>query len=212
MANYLITHYKGKYRIKAPIDLSTNTFARKLDDTFEDIDCYIDCYQNVQISYYGKKLLECYIPSLGRGRNIVKTIKKELGEDIILYLNETDSEVIFRFHAKHMGQLEKYLKPKTSGSDISPFSSRNIPKTDYIIPDEDLDMYKQLIENIPQNQRIELAHITKNFLKTLVTKQCTWENIKADMTLKGLKQRDYIHSVGKWNDYIKYLEKHLCRI
>ena len=33
--------------------------------------------------------------------------------------------------------------------------------------------------------------------------------IKADMALKGLKGKEYIHSIGKWNDYIKYLEENL---
>lgn len=45
--NYLISHYKGKYRIKCEYDQRTNQFQRKLDGTFEDIDCYIDCYKNI---------------------------------------------------------------------------------------------------------------------------------------------------------------------
>ena len=42
ISNYLMTHYKGTYRIKCEYDLSKNQFARKLDGTYEDIDCYID--------------------------------------------------------------------------------------------------------------------------------------------------------------------------
>ena len=29
--------------------------------------------------------------------------------------------------------------------------------------------------------------------------------------LKGLKGKEYIHSIGYWNQYIKYLEKNLCQ-
>ena len=36
-----------------------------------------------------------------------------------------------------------------------------------------------------------------------------WEDIKADMIAKGLKGKEYIHSIGKWNDYIDYLRKEL---
>lgn len=36
-----------------------------------------------------------------------------------------------------------------------------------------------------------------------------YENIKSDMKLKGLKGKEYIHSIGKWNDYVNYLEKEL---
>ena len=187
IANYLISHYKGKYRIKCEYDKTLNQFPRKLDGTYEDIDCYIDCYNNIKIFYFGKSTLEAYIPSKGRGHNIIKAIEDELGKGIIYNKEENDSEVLFHFKAKDMHKLEKYLKPKTSGSNISPFSSKNLPKNKfYKIPDEDLINYKNIVENIEQNQIIVLSHITNSYLKTLVMKNNTWEDIKADMALKGL--------------------------
>ena len=40
MDNYLVSHYKGKYRVKAHYDLATNDFVRdaegELDDSFGD--------------------------------------------------------------------------------------------------------------------------------------------------------------------------------
>ena len=53
------------------------------------------------------------------------------------------------------------------------------------------------------------TNTSNDYLKSLVTKKNTWENIKADMTLKGLKVREYLHSIGKWDEYIKYLEENL---
>lgn len=136
---------------------------------------------------------------------------KELNSNSIIWnVVETDSEVLFRFNAKHITDLEPYLKPKTNGADRSPFSTKNLPKTKYIIPDEDLVVYKKIVSKLPQNQFITLVHTTNSFLKLLATKKNTWENIKADMALKGLKGKEYIYSIGKWNDYIKYLEKELC--
>lgn len=116
---------------------------------------------------------------------------------------------MFQFRAKDIDKLEKYLKPKTNGAKISPFSSKNLPKTKYKIPDEDLVVYKSIIDKLDKKRIIELTHTTQNFIKSLVTKKNTWEDIKADMALKGLKGKDYIHSIGKWKDYIKYLEKEL---
>ena len=58
MVNYLITHFKGKYRLKAPIDLSTNFFPKKIDNSFEDIDVYIDAKNGTEIYYYGGDILE----------------------------------------------------------------------------------------------------------------------------------------------------------
>lgn len=208
ISNYLISHYKGKYRIKCEYNQSSNMFARKLDGTYEDIDCYIDCYKNIRIFYYGKSILEAYIPSVIRGNNIIKSITEEFGNDIIFDICITDKEVLFRFKAKNINKLEKYLKPKTNGSNISPFSSKNLPKNkDYKIPDEDLSLYKDIVEEIGRNRIIELTHCTSSYLKSMITKKNTWENIKADMALKGLSGKNYIHSIGKWDEYIKYLRE-----
>lgn len=199
-------HYKGVYRLKTPIDLNTKNFPREYTGQFADNDIYIDCQHNIQISSWGRGILEAYVPSLIRGHNIVKAIKSEFGEDIIFDIKDTDSEVIFKFKANYMIDLEKYLKPKTSGANISPFSTRNLAKNKtYKIPDEELEQYKQIIAKIPKKHILSLTHTTNNYLKTLVSKKNTWEDIKADMVLKGLKGKEYIHSLDKWNDYIEYL-------
>lgn len=209
----MISHYKGKYRIKCEYDKTLNQFPRKLDGTYEDIDCYIDCYNNIKIFYYGKSTLEAYIPSKVRGHNLIKIIEEELGQDVVYNKEENDSEVLFQFKAKYMKDLEKYLKPKTNGANISPFSTKNLPKNKaYRIPNEDLVSYKNIIENIEQKQIITLTHITNQYLKSLVTKRNTWEEIKADMALKGLSGRNYIHFLGKWDDYMKYLNEECCKI
>lgn len=134
-------------------------------------------------------------------------IKEINNSTLIFHIEETDEEVLFRFHSKNMDKLEKYLKPKTNGADRSPFSTKNLPKSKYIIPDEDLVGYKKVIEKIPKNQLITIVHRTNNFLQSLVTKKNTWENIKSDMALKGLKGKEYIHSIGKWEEYIECLRK-----
>lgn len=209
IANYLLNKFKGKYRIKCEYDRSKNQFSRKLDGTFEDIDCYIDCH-NAQIFHYGNQILEAYIPSLKRGHNIIKSIENNLGKNIISNIRESDSEVTFRFNCKNMTQLEPYLKPKTSGSNISPFSSKNLPKNkSYKIPERDLEEYKIIIEKLGKENIIVLTHKTNAYIKSLITKKNNWDTIKTDMALKGLNGKNYIHSIGKWNDYILYLHKEL---
>lgn len=203
-----MTKYKGVYRLRTEINKKTNTFPREYNGEFATNDVYIDCHKNIRIHHYGKSILEAYIPSLGRGRNIVKAINQELGNDIIFHIEETDEEVLFRYHAKNMDKLEKYLKPKTSGASISPFSSKNLPRNKaYKIPDEDLSIYKDLTRNLAQNELILLGRYTTNFIKSLATKKNPLENIKSDMALKGLKGKEYIHSIGKWEEYIEHLRK-----
>ena len=79
----------------------------------------------------------------------------------------------------------------------------------YIIPDEDLLRYKDLMKNLGQKKVLSFGLYTNNFIKSLVSKNNTLENIKADMKLKGLKGKEYIHSIGKWNEYIEYLKTNL---
>lgn len=190
--------------------MDTKTFPREYTGLYSENDIYIDCYKNVRIYHYGNRTLMVYIPSIGRGHNIIKSIQEELGNDIIYNIDETDSEIMFRFNSKYMDKLEKYLKPKTSGANISPFSSRNLPKNkDYKIPDEEFVSYKEIVSKIPRERMIDITHTTNNYLKSLTTKRNTWEDIKASMAKKCLKPKEYIHSIGKWNDYINYLRKEL---
>ena len=248
--------YKGVYRLRTPIDQTTNSFPREYNGHFADNDIYIDCQNKIQIFSYGYGVLQCYIPSLQLGRTILKSIYRDIinkgntetktntyevtrkikgreetvqvtketiaiideklyeddmssSNNIIFHIEETDSEVLFQFKAQNMEKLEKYLKPKTNGADRSPFSTKNLPKTKYNIPDEDLSRYKALMTNLSQKDILSFGLYTNNYLKSLTTKKNTWENIKSDMALKGLKGKEYIHSIGKWGEYIEYLTKEI---
>lgn len=211
MASYLMK-YKGKYRLKCPYDLETNQFNRKLDDTLEDIDVYIDCAKGIQIGYYGKSILQVFSPSAVRGRNIIKAIEENLGTEILFDIRDNESEILFKFHAKNMESLEPYLKPKTGGASISPFSKSNLPKIAYDIPLYDINRYKDIVKDVPKNQMVSLAHITTAFLKSLCNRKNPYEKLKNDMALKCIKGKEYIHSIGKWEEYLKYLGKELKKI
>ena len=193
--------YKGTYRLKAPYDLRNNQYGRKLNGTLEDIDVYIDCKHGNKVFHYGRSILQAYIPSLIRGHNVLKKLTELYGQDIVSDIEESDSEVLFRFNAKDIEKIIPLLKPRTNGSGISPFSSKNLPKTKYIIPDEDFAVYRNIIKNI--------SHMTNYFMRGISTKKNTYEDIKNDMIAKGLKGKEYIHSIGKWNEYIEFLRDKL---
>lgn len=253
MANYLLTHYKGKYRILCDVCLDTNDFPRKLDGTYEDNDCYISCNNNIRIHSVGRGILRAYIPSIKQGNSILRkfyreninesntelkvtefeiqkdgkpiSIKKESisiinndlfetelkSNDIIFGLERTDSEILFKFKSKDMNLLETYLEPRTSGANISPFSVKNRPKINYDIPDQDLCRYKELTSKLDKDNMVFMAKYTREFISSLANKNNTLEDIKADMRLKCLQGKNYIHSINQWDNYINYLEKHLCQ-
>ena len=205
--SYLTDKFKNQYRIKVPYNLTTNDFTRKLNGTLEDIDCYIDCQCNNKIFHYGRDVLQAYIPSLGRGHNILKAIS-EIDPSIIFDIEETDAEILFKFKYSNSDKIIPLLKPKTSGAGISPFSSKNLPRDkNYKIPDEVLKEYKDITSNLPTNKLILVGKYTNNFIKSLATKKNTYDDIKNDMALKGLKGKEYIHSIGLWDKYIDYLRK-----
>lgn len=209
MSNYLVKRYKGKYRLKASFDLDTNQYPRKLNGQLEDIDVYIDCKHGTKIFHYGGSTLQAYFPSRIRGQNVVAMIINEHPDTTIFDIERTDSEVLFKFDAKDDETIIPLLKPKTSGAGISPFSPKNLPKTKYIIPDEDLVLYTNIVKKLPKTQMLCLVHITKKYLKGLQNKRNTAEVQKNDMLKKGLKGKEYIHSIGRWDEYIRYLKREL---
>lgn len=245
---FLIDKFKGIYRIKTPYD-QTNQFPRDLDGSYSDFDLYIDCPNGIQVSYFGNRgTLECYIPSLGRGRNIIKAIYSEYVQDIekspyltvsekedentgeirtsnffdydslykdkelnkiIFNIDETDEEILFRFKWNKMKDFEKYFKPKTSAASRSPFSSKNLPKSNYEIPEEDQLKYKEITSKLPKEDILKVGHWSNDYIKTLVNKKNSLESIKDDMKLNCMKAKEYIHFIGRWEDYLKYLEKEI---
>ena len=208
--SYLTDKFKGKYRLKVPINKATNDFSRKLNGTYEDIDMFIECQYGNKVFHFGGSILQAYVPSIGRGHNVIKAIKEQFHGDIIFDIEETDSEILFKFNYKDSDNIIPLLKPKTNGANISPFSSKNLPRNkDYKIPDEEFSVYKEIVAKIPSERILTLTHSTNGYLKSLVTKKNTWDDIRADMKLKGLKGKEYIHSIGKWDDYIRYLREEL---
>lgn len=169
----------------------------------------IDCQYGNKVFHYGRSILQAYIPSLIRGHNILKKLEELYGQDIVSDVEESDSEVLFKFNAKDIESIIPLLKPKTSGAGISPFSSKNLPRTKYDIPYGDFIVYKNITQNVPQKDRIYLSHMTNDFLKSITTKSNPYDEIKKDMVAKGLKGKEYIHSIGKWDAYIKYLQDKL---
>lgn len=226
--------YKGEYRLKPNLDVYTNDFPRtddgSIDPSYDDI--YIKCANGSQIYHYGHSTLVAYIPSLGRAHNILIAIAKELelmstndksrnyeeiyskleNDGTIFNIVENDEEVEFKFNAKHIELIAKYMKPQTSGADISPFSSRNLPKAPYTIPAYEMIVYKEIVDAVPKEDKLTVSHITNDFISNILAKDRLYKTvaIKTDMRQKMLKGKEYIHSMGYWDRYIEYLKENLC--
>lgn len=232
---YYLSKYVGVYRVKSHIDETTNDFPRDDEGKLEQNDVYIKCEKGGQIYHYGHSTLVCYIPSIGRGHNILKQIGQDLGLDLSKYgesfnydkfyndlhslklvfdIEETDEEVLWKFDNKNMSTMATYMKPLTSGASISPFSTKNLPKAKYLIPDEDIEKYKQLCIAHPNITPLQIAGTTSEYIFTIIpkkNKRYKNQDMKALMKLKMLKGKEFIHSIGMWDEYIKHLENTLMK-
>lgn len=213
--------YKGTYRVKAFYDMSTNDYPRVLknntyiiDPTFDDL--YIPCKGGSYIIHHSGSILFVVVPSIGKGHNIIKAIfedkygdntstgiaykdlyKTLIDEQVLTKVEETDKELLIYFPDKNMKILAKYFKPQTNGANISIFSTKNLPKAKYKIPEDDENNYKEIVSNV--KNMLDIKKYNEEFLKILN------DNYKTDMKKLGLKGKNYIHSIGKWNEYLDFL-------
>ena len=117
-------------------------------------------------------------------------------------------------NTKDIELIAKYLKPQTSGADISPFSTRNLPKSSYTIPNEEIEEYKKIINSVSKDDKLLISHITNEFLNNILAKDKLYKTLnismKSDMRKKMLKGKEYIHSMGYWDKYLQYLKVNIC--
>lgn len=227
---------KNCYRVRADFDLSTNDFIRdeegKLEPSFDDY--YIKIKQGKIRHYQGKELF-AYIQSTGRFHNILKKVYEDkigsiekfkdstqfdydnmyeelISNGIITDIDEMSGEGEFRFHVDNMEYFANILEAETIASHRSPFSIKNLPKENlktYIIPTEELALYKEIIKDIPKNEILRVVHINKRFNDVITAKKGKKYDIKTEQKLAMLKGKEFYHHIGLWKEYIDFLKKNL---
>ena len=220
MANYLLK-YKGKYRLLPELCLDTNDFPRDASGGIDkETGIYIKCSQGNKIVYWGlnssrRGVLLAYIPSLGRGRNIKRELVKQ-GVEILDY-DESDEEVTFQFLASDIEPVAKLMKANTSGANISPFSTKNLPKVTIDIPENEILKYKILVSKVGTAGMSMIRMANKAFLDDILAKKLRPPKKRkpfdyaSDMRQMKLSRdtKGYIYKKGLWNDYLNYLEKEI---
>lgn len=241
MAGYL-RKYKGTYRVKADYDLENKDYPRdylgNIEESFDDF--YIDCRNNIKIRHGTGKILSCFIPSKTRTTNILRKIyvdkiNEELPIEQDKYFNNLcntlvknnilisaeilDYEGYFEFHSNMIDYIAGLVGAKTGGANISPLSVKNLPKSKYNIPEEDLKQYQAVIKLLPTKTVIikgqareivdglTIKSLNYNFDEVIKCKMGKNFNIETDKKIKGLKGKEYIHSIGLWNEYIEFIKK-----
>lgn len=236
--------YVGQYRVKADYDLDTNDFPRLesggIDPSFDDL--YIECKNDIKIRHGVGNVLSCHIPSKSRGLNVLRQIyqdkvSSELPKEKDVYFNKLcselvdnqvlvsaevlDYEVYFEFKAATIDYIAKLVGAKTYGSNISPFSSKNMPKEPYNIPEKDESLYKEAIKDYPtkiidmgsdKKTMIDgslILKANKEFDKVIKKSKPKGFDVDKDRKQKRLKGKKYIHSIGLWEEYCEFLKEFL---
>lgn len=225
MAHYLMK-YKDKYRVVAQYDKNTNDYPRLLDGSIDPSfsDLYIKCKNGNYIYHFGHSTLVAVYLSIGKGRNAIRAIYektignlpeiiiwadiyKELEEKEVLFdVEETDEEFFFKFKDKNFDVIAEVIQPSTFGAGISPYSTKNLPKTKYTIPEADMEEYRKTTSVVDKENMALLAQATRKFIDHISTKNLTSQDIKADMKKQGLSGRNYFHANGYWSQYLDFIK------
>lgn len=228
MAHYLMK-YKDKYRVVAQYDKNTNDYPRLLDGSIDPSfsDLYIKCKNGNYIYHFGHSTLVAVYLSIGKGRNAIRAIYektignlpeiiiwadiyKELEEKEVLFdVEETDEEFFFKFKDKNFDVIAEVIQPSTFGAGISPYSTKNLPKTKYTIPEADMEEYRKTTSVVDKENMALLAQATRKFIDHISTKNLTSQDIKADMKKQGLSGRNYFHANGYWSQYLDFIKTYI---
>jgi hypothetical protein len=143
--------------------------------------------------------------------NIEAMYKKLLDKGILVYIDEMDFEGEFGFKTEDMKYIAELVGAKTSGANISPFSTRNLPSKKYDIPTEDLSKYKEIINVLEKNELVKVAHITTHFDDVIQAKKGKLYDINAKRKLSCLNGKEFIHSIGLFDEYLKFLKQGILK-
>lgn len=198
--------YVGTYRVMANRDEETGKIPT--DDSYEDF--YIPCKNKVEIrhTYEGNDILSIYVyDSVG----IAKNISKELTTLGVEHEDEIGPDSCILFNAKDIKLVAKVVKPKTSGKNIHPLSSRNNKGNTtkkYLIPEGDIEKLQKNTKGMSNTEKMQFfKKINKEFIEKLSQEEN--KDCKAQMKIDGLKVKEYIHANGYWDKYVKFVNKKL---
>ncbi|MFA7663830.1 MAG: hypothetical protein WCY33_03380 [Clostridia bacterium] len=136
------------------------------------------------------------------------SIQKELlDKQILVDIEEYEDEGEFRFKTDLMEYIAELVKARTSGANISPLSKKNLPSAKYNIPEEDLIKYRKIIEVLEREEMYLLAQWSKKFDKVIQSKKGKLYDVNTKRKRSCLSGKEYIHSIGLFNDYLEFLQK-----
>ena len=205
--------YVGKYRVLADLNPDTEDFPRdaegKIPDTFEDL--YIACGKGEIRHTYEPGILCWRILDKPRtGYNVYEELKSK---KLKVEFDDCGSDVQIFFDEADLDKVAKVVRARTAGAKIKPFSPKNLPRAQYKIPEEDLEQLSNLLSDLDRKVRLRIGRDSLKLFDTIIAKKKGKKfNVEEERDNSGLKPKEFIHSIGLWNEYCKFVKKQIKEV
>lgn len=202
MFRYLLK-YVGKYEVKTHYDIGENGF---VDESADDL--YIPCskgrgeirhtYRDGIFMYYSEK------------KSVAKSILAYVEGKADYEVEYTDMECLIYFKESDMDIWAKVLRPSTKNKNIAPFDMTEYYKVKYSVPREDKARVTKELSTIP-------SKVKKDFYSNCLDKfddkidffKGKKFKFREDRSRTQLDKETYIHYVGLWDNFIRFLRKEI---
>ena len=208
--------FVGTYRVLPQLDLLTNNFPRtengSIDPSYEDM--FIACTKGeIRHTYNDNyELVWCVFGKIGTGRNVERMIQSKYPKLDHVY-EESGEDVLIWFHESDLKKIATLVKPKTAGAKIQPFSVKNFPSAAYKIPEADEAKYSALTKSLSKADKLKYGKLwPKEFDSEIIKKMGKKYKLDKIRDDSGLSNKAFIHSIGLWEDYLKFVKKRIKQI
>ena len=139
--------------------------------------------------------------------NLVGEYNKELAAKIVELLPIYTDEEYYELE-KELKKSDDYLRDAEDEVDRL---QEQVDDLNEEIPKDELREYEDIIAPLKEDGKLlALSKLTQNYIKLLSKKRLyRGVDMKTYMRKKMLKGKEFIHSEGHWNDYLKYLRKEI---
>lgn len=202
--------FVGNYRVLPQLNPETGCFPYTLDDTsipdsYEDL--YIPCKKGeIRHTYDSKyELVLVFLNKYKTAQGVIRALKSK---KLDILVDEIGIDVMIYFKEKDLSTIASIVSPKTAGAKIKPFSAKNMSVVEYHIPECDLDLLAQSYGNMDKSQKLKYCKTWIKEFDEVIKKKSKKKKYDVDLErdLSGLKNKEFIHSVGLWKEYCSFIK------
>jgi len=177
----------------------------RANDIIDNPENYSEVCKGKILATYIPDTLVWYTDSLGQGRNLQREIDSKYKGKMEYKYEETDGDVLIYFNEADIKKIASLVNPRTNGAGIKPFSSVNLPKSKFSIPEEKSAKFSDIYKDLAKEEKMRFA---KDVLKAydVVIEKKKGKTILDARKESGLTPKEYIYKLGLWNDFVKFAQ------